>query len=260
MTQQAQIPLTALEQEFITSRGVNPIATAGAYGNIVYNIPLGSGADSPISLGVFEANKNGTGYTLGDGILWSVVPGNPATFTNLATALVISPDPPFADLDPIGGSPLPANAAQESGGNLDTISANTTGLNTLSKNAGAVDVNTLRFVEGSRGITLSGGFNSGPIAVGAGAVVMLQATNSGASRVWLQVHDKSTALAPGDAPLNGLVYPVEATAGIVFLGVADLGSSGTVYATDTQVALSSTHSTYTAAAAADNSLTVGVLS
>lgn len=92
-----------------------------------------------------------------------------------------------------------------------------------------------------------GGFNFSDLAV-PGQLRSVVANNNGTTKIFLQVHNKALALAPGDIPQAGRVYPVVA-GGVVALTVADLGDLGSSWFPNTRLALSTTFSTWTSPAA-----------
>jgi hypothetical protein len=84
-----------------------------------------------------------------------------------------------------------------------------------------------------------------------GRLRRMTANNRTAGLLFLQIHDKATALVAGDVPLNGEVYPIAANSSLPFTA-ADLGEMGTAIADNPRIGLSSTFNTYTAAVIAAN--------
>jgi hypothetical protein len=82
-----------------------------------------------------------------------------------------------------------------------------------------------------------------------GRVRRLTVNNRTPSLFFLQIHDKATALATGNVPLTGEVYPVAINSSLPFT-VADFSEFGTQIADNPRIGLSSTFATYTAAAIA----------
>ena len=81
--------------------------------------------------------------------------------------------------------------------------------------------------------------------------------NRSASTIFLQVHDKVTALSTGDIP-SAEIYPVVAN-GVVVLSTADLSQYGTKLGDNPRLGLSSTFDTYTPISPANTSIFVETL-
>lgn len=88
-----------------------------------------------------------------------------------------------------------------------------------------------------------GGFNVTDLAI-FGKVRQVVANNQSTVNLFLQVHNKATALAQGDTP-NSKVFPI-VPGGVVALTAADLGEFGSLWGTTPRIAISTTFSTYTA--------------
>jgi hypothetical protein len=81
------------------------------------------------------------------------------------------------------------------------------------------------------------------------------AQNRSGATLFLQFHQKATALTTGNIPLNGQIYQVPNN-GQVILGVADFGMNGTQLPSNTRIGLSTTFGTFTAHAGTEVSLFV----
>jgi hypothetical protein len=119
----------------------------------------------------------------------------------------------------------------------------------------------LRFIANLINPTVStlGGFGIVDLALTGSRTRSFQITNNTAAIIFVQVHNKATALVTGDVPLNG--YSVRLPANSSYsLGAGDLGMSGTSLSTNTRIGLSSTFATYTAITPTNTSIFAMVVS
>jgi hypothetical protein len=148
----------------------------------------------------------------------------------------------------------------DAGGNLKTVNQGAINNNqtqiggvAVTTNSGLSGTGTQRVVLANRTETLIGAVNSATqTAPAAGQrIKSLLFTNNTASVIFLQIHDKASALVLGDTPLSGLIFRVPANS-TLDKTVADFGEAGILYGANTRIGLSSTFATFTAIASATN--------
>lgn len=124
-------------------------------------------------------------------------------------------------------------------------------------NNGVTLASTPRFVLANRTESLLGSIGTTadlPVTSGQ-RIKTLTFTNNTGSVVFLQIHNKSSALATSDVPLNGLVFRIPANS-TLDKTVADFGEAGVLYGPNIRIGLSSTFATYTAITPTNTSINV----
>lgn len=203
-------------------------------------------ASDIVSLGAGTNTIGNTNQTLTTAEFAKITDGTNTAAVKAASVVAVAADPALV----VQISP-----------NLPTAGLSTNivsvGGNAIATNNGAASTGTIRVIQANRTETLTGsiGTTADLVVPANQRIRCLTFTNNTTSIIYLQIHNKATALVNGDVPLNGLIIrvPINST---VDKTVADYGDAGILYGANVHIGLSSTFATFTAITPTNTSINV----